>query len=123
MGEICTKENDKLSSYASPIPDGYAMAVDALSMNWDNLLAYAYPPTGLVAKVIQKLKTHRCKMILIAPYWPEKPWFPDLLQLQTSEPLQLPARADLLKQPKKPIFHLNPALLNLHAWNLFSERC
>jgi len=119
---FATKENHKLSLYVSPVPDDWAMAVDALSMSWDNLLAYAYPPTGLLAAVVKKLKTHKCQMILIAPFWKDKPWFAELLKLQVTEPIPLPQREDLLKQPSKPIYHQNLRMLNLHAWNLSSSQ-
>ena len=115
---FATRENHKLPCYVSPIPDESALQVDALSMNWDNMLVYAYPPTGLIQKVIQKLKTHQCRMILIAPHWPTKPWFPELLALKDRPPLQLPLNQHLLKQPGKLVFHQNLQVLNLHAWSL-----
>ena len=40
--------NHKLPLYVSPVPDNYALAVDALSMNWNSLHAYAFLPTNLL---------------------------------------------------------------------------
>ena len=116
---FATKENCKLPLYVSPAPDACALAVDALTMSWENLSFYAFPPSPLLQKVMDRFRgTTRCQMILIAPWRPEKCWFADLMRLKKSPPLQLPQRWDLLKQPGKPIFHANPALLNLHAWKL-----
>ena len=115
---FATRHNRKLPLFVSPVPDEQALHVDAMTMDWNNLLVYAYPPTGLIARVITKLKQHQCRMILIAPHWTEKPWFPELLHLQVCPPLQLPPRPDLLKQPLNNLFHLKPEALNLHAWNL-----
>jgi hypothetical protein len=118
---FATKENNKLSLYVSPVPDEYAFAVDALVIPWDNLSLYAYPPTGLISKVVTKLRASACEMILIAPLWPEKPWYPDLLPLLVEPPVQLPLRSDLLKQPHMPVYHQNPKVLNLHAWRLSNK--
>jgi len=38
----------------SPIPDPAALAVDAITMRWDNLIAYAYPPTALIRAVLKQ---------------------------------------------------------------------
>ena len=38
----------KLPLYVSPVSDNQAFAIEALSMNWNNLHAYAFPPTILI---------------------------------------------------------------------------
>ena len=90
--------NNKLSLYVSPIPDSQAWAVDALNLPWENLVAYAFPPTALLPKVIQKLQSQICRIILIiAPGWPTKPWFWDLVEMSLDIPRQLPFIHTLLK--------------------------
>ena len=44
--------NDKVPVYVSPVPD--AWDIDALNINWSGVTAYAYPPTALLYRVIQK---------------------------------------------------------------------
>ena len=105
---FATHLNHKLPLYVSPIPDPRAWDIDALSINWTNLTAYAYPPTALLHKVIQKIRQCHCLIILIAPGWPGMPWFWDLVQLSTEIPLQLPVSTTLLKQSHKYVFHNNP---------------
>ena len=115
---FATHLNHKLPLYVSPVPDPKPWDIDALNINWTNLTAYAYPPTALLHKVIQKIKQCHCLIIVIAPGWPGMPWFWDLVQLSTEIPLQLPVSMTLLKQSHKYVFHNNPQQLNLHAWCL-----
>lgn len=118
---FATIYNRKLVRYVSPFPDNNAVSVDALSMTWDHLRVYAFPPFAILKKVIQKLEQSvECEMIMITPYWPNQPWFATLLNLSQRPPIQLPQRYDLLKQPVQALFHQSLETLNLHAWNLFS---
>ena len=48
--------NHKLPQFVSPVPDPTAWAVDALSLHWDQLEAYAFPPVSLIPQVISKLR-------------------------------------------------------------------
>ena len=116
-----THLSHKLPLYVSPIPDPRAWDIDALNIDWTNLTAYAYPPTALLHKVMQKIKQYHCLIIVIAPGWPGMPWFWDLVQLSTEIPLQLPVSTTLLKQSHKYVFHNNPQQLNLHAWCLGAD--
>ena len=118
MDLFATHLNHKLSLYVSPIPDPKAWDIDALNIDWTGLTAYAYPPTALLHRVIQKIRQCNCLIILIAPGWPGMPWFWDLVQLSTEIPLQLPVSTTLLKQSHNYVFHRNPQHLNLHAWCL-----
>ena len=119
---FATRYNAKLSCFVSPVPDDLAFGVDAMSMSWEGIHAYAYPPTALIRQVLRKIKLHSCKIILIAPYWPEKPWMTELLALSEDPPVPLPLRKDLLKQPQQSLFHQNPAVLALHAWKLYHKQ-
>ena len=59
-------------------------------------------------------------MTLVAPLWPEKEWFADLLLLLTQPPVTLPWWDSLLRQPHCNLFHQGVHALNLHAWRLSS---
>ena len=61
--QICQKW---LPLYVSPIPDPKAWDIDALNINWTGLTAYAYPPTALLHRVIQKIRQCHCLIIVIA---------------------------------------------------------
>ena len=115
---FATNLNTKLPTYVSPIPDPQAWVVDALNISWKNIIGYTFPPTALLPRVVQKLLSQECRLILIAPGWPTKPWFWDLMELSLDHPRQLPPIRSLLKQPLNNQFHTHPESLNLHAWYL-----
>ena len=45
---FATRFNNKLPLFVSPVPDPRATAVDALSLSWEDLDAYAFPPTAIL---------------------------------------------------------------------------
>ena len=115
-----TRFNNKLPLFVSPVPDPQATAVDALSLPWEDLDAYAFPPTAILGKVVEKLQDSTCtRIILIARGWPNMPWFWDLVTMSSQVPLSLP---NLLTQPFNQIPHRNLTNLNLHAWLLEPQR-
>ena len=47
-----------------------------------HLQAYAFPPIAIIRRVPLKLRaSHNCDLTLIATFWPQREWFPDLLDL------------------------------------------
>ena len=71
---FATRFNHKLPKFVSLVPDPAAWAVDALSLPWENLDVYAFPPVSLLTRVISKVMDQGCRrMILIAPGWPNMP--------------------------------------------------
>jgi hypothetical protein len=119
---FATSQNKKLPVYVSPLPDPHALDEDALSLSWEGMWAYAYPPTTILKKVVEKVTQVSCELILVAPVWPAQPWFQDLLDLSVDHPRSLPLIPKLLKQTGKNIFHTNAGHLNLHAWRI-SNKC
>ena len=116
---FATRYNHKLPQFVSPVPDSLAVAVDALTLPWEDLDAYAFPPTAILGKVVEKLLDTPCRrLILIAPGWPNMPWFWDLVAMSSQVPLSLPQLPNLLTQPFNQIPHRNLTNLNLHAWLL-----
>ena len=113
--------NHRLPLYVSPIPDQKALSIDAISMDWNRIHAYAFPPFHLIQTVINKVRISQCRIVLIAPLWPDRPWFPELLGLLVSPPVSLPVMSNLLAQLKGRILHQNPGHLQLHAWELSSN--
>ena len=107
-------ENTKLATYISPIREETAWKVDSLVQNWDGLYAYAYPPTSLIRACLNKVRTERVEIILIAPGWPNQEWFPDLFDLAIDFQISLPPVQKLLKQTSHHS-HPHPWNLNLHA--------
>ena len=114
--------NAKLPLYCSLVPDPQAVFEDAFRHPWDDLDLYSFPPFALVGRVIARVQqSSRVAMTLVAPLWPEKEWFADLLLLLTQPPLALPCWDKLLRQPHCSLFHQGVHALNLHAWRLSSD--
>ena len=95
---VCHEVQQQVTSvFVSPVPDPLATAVDALSLPWEDLDAYAFPPTAILGKVVEKLQDTPCKrIIVIAPGWPNMPWFGDLVAMSSQIPLSLPDVPNLL---------------------------
>ena len=116
---FATRFNSKLPLFVCPVPDPKATAIDALTLPWRDLDAYAFPPTAILGKVVEKLQNCPCKrLILIAPGWPNITWFWDLVEMSSQIPLLLPQMPDLLTQSFNQTTHRSVANLNLHAWLL-----
>ena len=110
--------NNKLAQFVSPVPDPQAWAFNVLSLPWEDLDPYAFPPAAILGKVVEKLQDYPCRrIILITPVWPNMPWFWDLVAMSSKIPLSLP---NLLTQPFNQTPHRNLSNLNLHAYGSLS---
>ena len=105
----------RCSVYFAPVSDPMAVT-DAMLQSWDSLQACAFPPFAMIDQVLgSKVRASQSlELTLIAPFWPQRPWFPELLELLILPPL--PSRWDLLRQPHVRRFHQNLSMLRLHAW-------
>ena len=119
---FATRFNHRLPLYVSPVQDYKALAIDALSMDWNHLHAYAFPPFILIPAVLEKIRQHQCRIVLIAPFWPQQQWFSELLLLLVSAPIRLPLIPRLLTQSKGRVVHQNLPILDLHAWELSNNQ-
>ena len=119
---FATSLTARLPVFFAPAWEPKAAEVDAFLQLWDNLQAYAFPPIAIIGRVLLKLRaSHHCDLTLIAPFWPQREWFPDLLELLSDIPIELPKRRDLLRQPHFHRFHENLQMLHLTAWRLSSD--
>lgn len=82
---------------------------------------YAYLPLCLIPKVPQHIRQYNCQVILIALFWPRRPWYTELLHLLAAVLLKLPNCPQLLQQPNTKIYHPNVEVLQLTAWLLSTE--
>ena len=119
---VCDLPQREAAPVLSLVPDPQAVFEDAFRHPWDDLDLYAFPPFALVGRVIARVQqSSRVAMTLVAPLWPEKEWFADLLLLLTQPPLVLPCWDRLLRQPHCNLFHQGAHALNLHVWRLSSD--
>ena len=56
---------NKLPVFVSLVPDPLAWAVDALSLPWEDLDAYAFPPAAILGKVVAKLQDYSYKRTIL----------------------------------------------------------
>ena len=115
---FATRWNCQIQTFVSPFPDELAYSVDALSLSWQGIMGYAYPPVVLIPKILQKIQSSNCIIILIAPFWTRQSWFPELAQLLIDYPVRLPVLHNLISQQKGKILHPNVEMLKLTAWKL-----
>lgn len=119
---FATAENKKLPVFCSWRPDSQAYHVDAMTMSWVGLQAYAFPPVALIPRVVEKASREVQTLILVAPRWSNRSWYPRLLELLVAPPIRLPLLPDLLTQQRGRLLHANPGLLSLVAWPLSGDR-
>ncbi|XP_048030341.1 uncharacterized protein LOC125257733 [Megalobrama amblycephala] len=101
-------------SLTHPAPLG----LDAMVQTWPRLRLYAFPPIALLPGVLERVRRDQVRLILIAPRWPGRVWFSDLVSILDGSPWEIPVRRDLLSQAGGTIFHPRPELWNLWAWPL-----
>jgi len=119
VSSVCHKVQSQVSSVCISSARPVGLGGRHFALDLVGLVGYAYPLHQLLTKFLQKYQVaYRCKIILIAPYWPNQPWFPRLSQLAVREPIQLPHKPSLIRQPLTGIFHSRVEVLNLHTWLL-----
>ena len=119
---FASRENAQLPTYCSWTRDPAALHQDAMSMSWDGISTYAFPPIALIPRVLLKLsQSTDCRMILICPRWPRQPWFTRLLSLLLGTPRTLPPRRDLILAEGLPLRKDTIKTIALTAWPLSSS--
>ncbi|XP_064109710.1 uncharacterized protein LOC135217671 [Macrobrachium nipponense] len=124
---FATSRNNRLPLFCSPVPDPLAWKTDAMLLDWSGLNVYALPPFAMIREVLNKFQSHQnVTMTLIAPFWPRKEWFLDLLRMLVDFPRLLPQIPSLLKQPHFDRNHQGLSYLALTGFRLsgtgFSRR-
>ena len=103
---FATKYNCKLDQYVSPVPDPRAWAVDALTVPWENLDMYIFPPVSLLGKVQHAMVLGPGGTVSSDPSLPTQPSRPSdtAIQQGTSQesdqpkPTCLAPRAEAIKE-------------------------
>ncbi|KAI2645137.1 Transposon Ty3-G Gag-Pol polyprotein [Labeo rohita] len=92
---FATRENTQCPLWYSlvhPAPLG----LDAMVQTWPRLRLYASPPIALLPGVLERVRRDGVSLLLVAPYWPGRVWFSDLISLLDGSPWEIPVRGDLL---------------------------
>ena len=112
---FATSANCQCCLFFSPFRDPLAAGTDAFLQCWDGLQAYAFPPWSILPKVLAKLRVSPgLELTLIAPYWPQRPWFVDLLHLSLAPSVALQLRCAWWSL--RPGWLLNLSLSGTYVW-------
>ena len=98
---FASRINTQLPLFISFRQDPEAYAVNAFSLDWSSSVFYAFPPFACVDRCLQKIAYDKAFGIIIAPDWPNQPWYPMFLAMSSSS-IPIPARRDLLRLPNDP---------------------
>ena len=99
---FASRLNNQLEKYISWRPDPFAIATDALSVDWSHLNVYAIPPFSLIGRVLLKIEQDQINSILsVVPYWTTQVWFSKLSRMLISCPFLLPRHRRTLLHPCK----------------------
>jgi len=119
---FASPQNHKLPLWFSRHPCPQATAVNAMAQTWTGWRVYAFPPFNMIQETLLKVREEEVEeVIMVAPCWPYRPWFPLLLQLAVDKPVLLSHRIDLLSQKLEgagTLYHQDLATLHLAAWRL-----
>ncbi|KAE8291435.1 hypothetical protein D5F01_LYC11040 [Larimichthys crocea] len=91
---------------------------DALAHFWPDRLLYTFPPVPLLLLTLHRIARSSHSVLLVAPFWPGRIWFPLLHRLLNGVLWPLPLNQDLLSQLGGSIWHPHPQRLQLHVWPL-----
>ncbi len=72
-------------SLTHPAPPG----LDAMVQTWTRLCLYAFPPIALLLGVLARVRWDRVHLLLVAPFWPGRVWFSDLISLLDGSPWEI----------------------------------
>ncbi|CAB4000067.1 Hypothetical predicted protein [Paramuricea clavata] len=102
---FASRLNYQMTPFVSWHPDPQAWAIDAFTLDWNNILFYAFPPFSIIPhftfQVLQTLDTAQTQAILIVPNWPPEPWYPMLTRLLIQQPILLPKHKSNVSLPFK----------------------
>lgn len=115
---FATAESTHCPLWFSLLDRSGPLGTDALAHSWPTALLYAFPPIPLILPTLLRVQREGHSMILVAPFWPGRTWFPMLRRLCCDSPMRLSSRRDLLSQCDGRLLHPDPDRLQLWAWRL-----
>ena len=96
VDRFSTSSNRLLPRFNTLYLDVGMEAVDALTQDWAGTHSWVFPPIPLLARVTYLLRvTPRASATVVAPFWPGKAWYLDLLELASESRFLGPSSAVL----------------------------
>jgi hypothetical protein len=78
---LASRLTHQVESYFSRFPDPEAIAVDAFVKDWSRWKSFIHHPVNLLLQVVKKIREEGASALVIAPNWPNVPWYPQLAQM------------------------------------------
>ncbi|KAI2655945.1 hypothetical protein H4Q32_012739 [Labeo rohita] len=99
-----------------------SLGLDAMVQTWPRLRLYAFPLITLLPGVLERVRQDGISLLLVAPFWPGRVWFSDLIALLDGSPWEIPVRRNVLSQAGGTILHPRPELWKLApGWSSLNE--
>ncbi|KAL0162339.1 hypothetical protein M9458_041735, partial [Cirrhinus mrigala] len=89
---FATQENAQCPLWFSLIHPA-PLGLDAMVQMWPRLHLYAFPPIALLPGVLERVRRDGVRLLLVAPYWPARAWFSDLISLLDDSLWEIPVRS------------------------------
>ena len=100
---FASNKTNRMETYVSWRQDHRAYGRDAfLLSNWTRC-PYLFPPTPLLARVVREVELRKTMVILVAPYWAQKEWFPHLQSMLVKSVPLPPAKECLVHKVFKSV--------------------
>ncbi|XP_044179688.1 uncharacterized protein LOC122961167 [Acropora millepora] len=99
---FATRLNSQCEKFVSYKLEPGALAIDAFTLNWQNINLYAFPPFSVVSAVLQKLQEEKASGVVVLPNWPTQVWFSKAMRMLIQHTVILQKSKSLLKLPSKP---------------------
>ena len=101
-------------NFCSLVHHPKARSMDGLGVRLNQNCYYTFLPAPILSQLLMKVVLEGATMILIAPKWPRREWYPTLLDLRIDVPIRLPLIPDLVTQDQGTLWHQYPA--DWHWW-------
>ena len=111
--------NVQKTQYYSWKPDPGAVKTDTLTVKWQKIQGYVFPPFCLIGRCLAKIRQEQATLVLVTPMWQTQPWYVELLQMLKEEPILIPYMEGILTSPRgeqHPL--LQASRMNLAAWKV-----
>ena len=83
---MATPINTQLPQFISPFSHPKAVATNVLGIEWQNYdQYYMFPPPNMIPKLLPSLSRRKGSGVIVAPWDPQAPWLPALLQLSSQQ--------------------------------------
>ena len=101
---FASRENTQCERWYSRTQEQHpCLGMDAMSAEqWPQGLLYAFPPTLLILPLLERVRTERRSLILVAPDSPKAWWYPRMVDMIVTTPWMIPDHRDALRQAVGP---------------------